>query len=58
MLCPFRVNDSSDCICECCPNRVKTEGIYVSIMLDCGRYRSDTKTEMIANRYRGRRPCC
>lgn len=36
----FRMNDSDDennCECECCPNRVKTEGTYASdrtIMLD------------------------
>lgn len=49
--CSFRVDDSSDennCVCECCPNRVKTEGTYASdrtIMLDYGSYRSDTKVE-------------
>lgn len=49
--CPFRANDSSDknnCVCEYCPNRVKTEGTYVSdrtVISDYGSYRSDTKTE-------------
>lgn len=31
--CPFRINDSNDennCVCEYCPNRVKTEGTYAS----------------------------
>lgn len=31
--CPFRTNDSNDkdnCVCECRPNRVKSEGIYAS----------------------------
>ena len=31
--CPFRTNDDGDennCECECCPNRVKTEGTYTS----------------------------
>ena len=31
--CPFRMNDDDDensCKCECCPNRVKTEGTYKS----------------------------
>ena len=59
--CPFRVNDSGDennCVCEYCPNRVKTEGTYASnriIMLDYVSYRSDTKAEQ---RYRGRQSCC
>lgn len=38
--CPFRMNDSNDeynCVCECCPNKVKTEETYASnrtVMLD------------------------
>lgn len=31
--CPFRINDSDDennCVCEYCPNRVRTEGTYAS----------------------------
>ena len=31
--CPFRMNDSNDeynCVCECCPNGVKTEETYAS----------------------------
>lgn len=57
--CPFRVNDSSDennCVCEYCPNRVKTEGTYASdrtIVLDRNRYCSD----MSEDKYRGRRSC-
>lgn len=49
--CPFRTNDDGDennCVCEYCPNRVKTKDTYASdrtIVLDCGSYRSDTKVE-------------
>ena len=49
--CPFRTNDSNDednCVCEYCPNRVKTEGTYASnrtIMSNRGSYRNDTKAE-------------
>ena len=49
--CPFRANDSSDennCVCEYCPNRVKTEGTYASdrtIMLNRSRYCSDMSDE-------------
>lgn len=58
--CPFRVNESSDennCVCEYCPNRVKTKDTYASdrtIVLDRNRYCSD-RTE---DKYRGRWPCC
>ena len=46
--CPFRANDENNCVCEYCPNRVKTEGTYASdrtVISDYGSYRSDTKTE-------------
>ena len=49
--CPFRTNDSNDednCVCEYCPNRVSSEGIYASdrtVISDRGSYRNDTKAE-------------